>query len=822
MPMRFTPKAQNVISKAQAIAEEIGHNYIGSEHLLLALCNEKDSVASKLLSDKGALYTNIKNHLIEIYGEGMPSKLSSLDMTPTARRIIEASAKEAADVSAPTIGTEHLLLSLTEERDSMASKLLQKCGISMQDLKNDARAFITQSSEKYKPLRTKEKQDPAHTIHGAPTLSIYGKDLSALAAKGRLDTVIGRDSETERVIAILSRRLKNNPCLIGEPGVGKTAVVEGLAQRIHQGSVPEALKDKRIIMLDISAMLAGSKYRGEFEERMKNVMDEVRKASDIILFVDEMHMIVGAGAAEGALDAANIIKPALARGELQMIGATTVNEYRANIEKDAALERRFHPVSVNEPSDDEALDILKGLRPCYEAHHNIKISDEAISAAITLSKRYIPDRFLPDKAIDLIDEAAATLKIHSVVQGKDLAHLKEALLLTESQKEAAIRSEDFKLAATIRARQKDLKAEYKQAIEKSSIDNSKKENVLGYDNIAEAVTIQTGIPITKLLQSESERLLGLCTKLKKKVVGQDIAIDAVASAIKRSRSGLRDPKRPVGSFIFLGRSGVGKTELAKCLAAEMFGSEDAVIRLDMAEYMEKHSVAKLIGSPPGYVGYGDGGQLTEKVRRRPYSLILLDEIEKAHPDVFNILLSVLEDGMLTDSSGRRVDFRNTVIIMTSNIGASYTHSAHLGFSERPIETSERFEENARAELKKHFTPEFLNRIDDIIVFKQLTKENICIISKKMLDELAARCELVGIKLAFDNSVTEILAKNAQSDKFGARELRREITRLIEDKLSCMIVERRINENDTVRLYAKDGNILFEIIAQNTICAAYAY
>ena len=822
MPIRFTQKAQNTISTAQSTAEEIGHNYIGSEHLLLALCNEKDSVAAKLLSDKGASYTSIRNNLIEIYGEGSPSKLSSLDMTPIARRIIENSASEAADSSSPSIGTEHLLLSLIEERDSMAVKLLQKCGIPIQELKSDIKAFIAQSSERYKPLRQREKSNEAHTIQGAPTLSSYGKDLSALAAKGKLDTVIGREAETERVIAILSRRMKNNPCLIGEPGVGKTAVVEGLAQKIHSGNVPEPLRNKRIITLDISAMLAGSKYRGEFEERMKSVMEEVRKASDIILFVDEMHMIVGAGAAEGALDAANIIKPALARGELQMIGATTINEYRTNIEKDAALERRFHPVTVNEPSDNETLEILMGLRPCYEAHHKIQISAEAISAAITLSKRYIPDRFLPDKAIDLIDEAAATLRMRTIDPKKDIARLQQALLLTQTQKESAIRSEDFKLAATIRAREKELKAEYEERKEASSAEVSKRDSTLRYDDIAEAVTTQTGIPITKLMQSESERLVMLPDELKKRVIGQDIAIDAVSSAIKRSRSGLRDPKRPVGSFIFLGKSGVGKTELARALALQMFGTEDAVIRLDMAEYMERHSVAKLIGAPPGYVGYGEGGQLTEKVRRRPYSLILLDEIEKAHPDVFNLLLSVLEDGILTDSNGRHIDFRNTILIMTSNIGASYKQSARLGFSEHTLINSDGFDENARAELKKHFSPEFLNRIDEIIVFKQLTTDDITEISQKMLEELACRCSLVGIKLVSDNGLAEYLAKNAQSEKYGARELRREITKQIEDKLSNLIVERKLKESDTVRVFVDDGHIRFEISPQNALCATYAY
>ncbi len=809
MPIRFTQKAQNTISKAQRTAEELGHTYIGSEHLLLALCKEKDSVASKLLASRGAVYTTIKKSVCELYGEGSPTTLCASDMTPKAKRIIEASAKEASEASATSIGTEHLLLALIEERDSMGVKLLEKCGIPMHELRSDVTGFVSLTANRAKPTAAKEKQTEALSISGAPTLSAYGKDLVALAKSGKIDAVIGRENETDRVIAILSRRLKNNPCLVGEPGVGKTAVVEGLARRIHEGNVPEPLKNKRIVTLDLSAMIAGSKYRGEFEERMKNVMQEVSKAQDIILFIDEMHMIVGAGAAEGAVDAANIIKPALARREMQIIGATTVSEYRTHVEKDAALERRFQPVTINEPSNDEALRILKGLRQSYEEHHKLTISDETLESAITLSKRYIHDRFLPDKAIDLLDEAASSLRIRELSAPQRLKELEGELNQIAAKKESAVKDQDFELAAAIRSREKEIMREYELEKRKSEKNTTGNNPTLTPSDIALAVRSCTGIPVTKLIESENEKLLSLSSELKKNIIGQDSAIDSISSAIKRSRSGLKDHKRPVGSFIFLGKTGVGKTALAKALATSLFGTEESVIRLDMAEYMESHSVAKLIGSPPGYVGYGEGGQLTEKVRRRPYSLILFDEIEKAHKDVFNLLLSVLDDGVLTDSSGRQIDFRNTLMIMTSNLGTEQRNTRSLGFSSSEASEKESYEKNAVSELKKHFSPEFINRIDDIIVFNPLNKENIVKISISMLDELKERCERSGISVSFEPSVTELLALRSQSDIYGARALRREIVKEIENPLSDMLIEGKIKEGDILSVRADGDRFYFE-------------
>ncbi|MBO5845076.1 MAG: ATP-dependent Clp protease ATP-binding subunit, partial [Clostridia bacterium] len=683
-------------------------------------------------------------------------------------------------------------------------KLLDVCGISVQDIRADVEAYISAS-----PIRPKlmgEKLAKV-AISGAPTLSLYARDLSACAVAGRLDPIIGRDRETDHAIRILSRRMKNNPCLIGEPGVGKTAVVEGLAQRIHLGSVPENLLNKRIIALDLSAMIAGAKYRGEFEERMKSVMEELNKNPDIILFIDEFHMIVGAGAAEGAVDAANIIKPALARGELQIIGATTISEYRSHIEKDAALERRFQPITVDEPTESEAIEILRGLREKYEEHHRVGISDEAIECAVRLSVRYIPDRFLPDKAIDLIDEAAAKLKISLQRRNDKKQELEGTLSEILQRKESAVREQNFALAEALRKNELELQSSLSN-IETDSADEHSLPSISAND-VADIVTAWTGIPLDNLVGSESEKLLSLEEDLKRAVIGQDKAAEAVALAIRRGRSGLRDPSRPIGSFIFLGKTGIGKTELSRALATLLFGSADSMIRLDMAEYMEKHSVSKLIGSPPGYVGYGDGGQLTERIRRRPYSLILLDEIEKAHPDVFNLLLSVLEDGVLTDSAGRRVSFKNTVIIMTSNIGASYKRSVSLGFSPSGSEVQSKYTEDALASLKERFAPEFLNRIDDIIVFEPLSSENIKIISKNMLAELSSRAKAIGITLCFEEEVAIYLAERAYDESYGARSLRRHIVHLIEDRLSTLILEGSIASKDTVTVSAKNDTLTFK-------------
>ena len=806
MASKFTQKAQNALKRALAIAEELGHTYVGSEHLLLALSLEKDSASARILSAKGANYDILKNKLTQTVGLGSASRLSAEEMTPTLKKIIRFSSDEALRNGGKSVGTEHLLLALTNERDCVATKLLEACGVSLQELRGDVSAYINTSPEKSSKGISEKGSKGA--IAGAPTLSLYARDLGAYAAKGKLDPIIGRDRETEHAIRILSRRMKNNPCLIGEPGVGKTAVVEGLAQRIHAGNVPENLLNKRIIALDLSAMIAGAKYRGEFEERMKNVMEEIYKNPDIILFIDEFHMIVGAGAAEGAVDAANIIKPALARGELQIIGATTISEYRSHIEKDAALERRFQPITVDEPTETETQNILRGLRKKYEEHHGIEISDEAIVAAVKLSARYIPDRFLPDKAIDLIDEAAAKLKISSCKQTGGKQELERALSDILHKKELAVREQSFELAATLRAKELELLESLNGMRDESNSPDTAIPRIGGKD-IADIVTAWTGIPLDNLIKSENEKLIRLEDDLKRAVIGQDSAAEAIARAIRRGRSGLKDPNRPIGSFIFLGKTGVGKTELSRALATLLFGSADSMIRLDMAEYMEKHSTSKLIGSPPGYVGYGEGGQLTEKVRRRPYSVLLLDEIEKAHPDVFNLLLSVLEDGFLTDSSGRRIDFRNTVIIMTSNLGASYKKAISLGFSPTGGEADRaRYSAGVMSSLKEHFSPEFLNRIDDIIVFAPLSAEDIKKISQNMLSELSARARDIGISLDFKDSVAAHLAQHAYDENFGARSVRREIVHLVEDRLSSLILEGAIASGDSVTVWADEKNIIF--------------
>ena len=724
---RFTQKAQNTLNRALATAREMGHTYIGSEHLLLGLLEEQDSVAEKLLTKSGVETEAVKGAIEEMVGRGSQTFVSAADMTPRTKKIIEGSAYESMRRGQNYIGTEHLLLATLNESDCVAVRILDELGVDPSAIREELEGYFGEISQ---PARAGMGEADVKTakgakksnIKGCPTLSNFGRDLTELAKQGKIDPIIGRDRETERVIQILSRRTKNNPCLIGEPGVGKTAVVEGLAQKIADGTIPETLRDKTVIALDIPAMIAGAKYRGEFEERMKNVMDEVSKNPGIILFIDEIHTIVGAGAAEGAVDAANIIKPALARGEMQLIGATTISEYRGHIEKDAALERRFQSVMVNEPSNEESIEIIRGLRDKYEAHHSLKISDEAIKAAVELSVRYIQDRYLPDKAIDLVDEAASRIRISSITSPSDLKEIEEKLKEISRNKEEAVSSQDFERAASLRDEEKKLTAEYeekKSAWEKSS---SRANLTLTENDIADVVTQWTGIPVSRLLEGEGEKLLRLEETLKAKVIGQDSAIEAISKAIRRGRTGLKDPRRPIGSFIFIGPTGVGKTELTKALAEVMFGDRNAMLRLDMSEYMEKHSVSKLIGSPPGYVGYDEGGQLTEKVRRHPYSVVLFDEIEKAHPDVFNILLQVLEDGILTDSQGRRVDFKNTVIIMTSNAGASAAEQSarQLGFAVSGANEDEKAqrEKTIMNALKSTFRPEFINRIDDIIIFNR--------------------------------------------------------------------------------------------------------
>ena len=804
--IRFTQKAQNVLNRALTYAREMGHTYIGSEHILLGLIGEEDSVASKILTERGISFDKVKSAVESFAGVGTLSDVTAADMTPRTKHIIEASATEALRLSQSYIGTEHILLSLIGEADCVAVKLLKELDLSASEIKNDIQSYLGAQRENTNPQKREEEKKSSKT----PTLSQHGRDLSALAKDGKIDPIIGRDTETERVIQILSRRTKNNPCLIGEPGVGKTAVVEGLAQRITDGNVPESLKGKRIITLDIPGMIAGAKYRGEFEERMKNVMDEVIKSPDIILFIDEIHTLIGAGAAEGAVDAANILKPALARGEMQIIGATTISEYRKHIEKDAALERRFQSVTVGEPTSDEAILILKGLRDKYEAHHKVKISDGAISAAVNLSVRYIADRFLPDKAIDLIDEAASKLRISAHTSPPDLKALEERLSKLAEEKAEAINGQDFEGAAKIRDEEKSLKSE----LDKTKKDWEENRASLSLEvlesHIADIVTQWTGIPVSRLLESEGERLLRLEDELKSRIIGQDSAVEAVSRAIRRGRMGLKDPKRPIGSFIFLGSTGVGKTELTKALANVMFGDDNAMIRLDMSEYMEKHSVSKLIGSPPGYVGFEEGGQLTEKIRRKPYSVVLFDEIEKAHPDVFNIMLQVLDDGILTDSQGRKVDFKNTVIIMTSNVGASTLSAPRsLGFSEAK-EDNDKKASDARilGALKATFRPEFINRIDDIIIFNKLDSDGIERIASLMLAEVAKRIAELGIEIKFDKSVVEFVSREGFDPEYGARPLRRTIVRKVEDSFSTEMLEGKFKSGDKVTVSFDGEKIVY--------------
>ena len=814
MSNKFTQKAQNTLNHALNAARNMGHTYIGSEHILLGLLEEKDSIATRLLTSKGASSKELRDAIIDISGIGSKSKVTPSDMTPRAKKIIEASATESARFGTNYIGTEHILYALLSERDCVAVRLLESEGIPASELISDLNAYINSSVKQDRQSHRSELRslpDEKTKIKGSPILSTYGRDLTELARDGRLDPTVGREKETERVIQILSRRTKNNPCLIGEPGVGKTAVVEGLAERIASRRVPDTLLNKKIITLNIPSMIAGAKYRGEFEDRMKSVMEEVEKNPDIILFIDEIHIIIGAGAAEGAVDAANIIKPALARGQMQVIGATTISEYRSRIEKDSALERRFQSVTVNEPTEEEALCILRGLRNKYEEHHLLNITDEALDAAIKFSVRYIPDRFLPDKAIDLIDEAASKVRISKGTPSSKISELKRELSILSEKKETAVLMQDFELAASVRDTERELKKRL-DTEENIEADLSANTRLSVYaSHIADVVTEWTGIPVSRILEDEGHRLLTLESDLRKRIVGQDSAVTAVSRAIRRGRIGLKDPQRPIGSFIFIGPSGVGKTELSAALASELFGSEKALIRLDMSEYMEKHSVSRLIGSPPGYVGYEDGGQLTEKIRRRPYSVVLFDEIEKAHPDVFNILLQVLDDGVLTDSQGRRVLFSNTVIIMTSNAGASFEGSGQiLGFSEISSSADrEKAQKSSMTDaLKKSFRPEFLNRVDDIIFFKSLSQSDIEVIAQKMLAKIKVRASAIDIDVNFDPFVSVFLASLEGEDSMGARRIRKAVTSLVEDPLSEEILSGNIRAGEAVCASVYNGRIVF--------------
>ena len=800
MANKFTQKAENTISGSLLLAKELGHSYIGTEHLLVALASEKDSISARILSSRGADASKLRQSVIDYVGLGNTSLLSSEDMTPRLRKILENAASEAARSGTKYVGTEHLLTALLNQRDCVGARLLESEGIPLSELKAELSAYLGSS-----PDRSQSKQGEEGKKAKRSALQTYGKDLCSVAESGGIDPVIGRDEETERLIRILCRRQKNNPCVIGDPGVGKTAIVEGLAQRIADGRVPEELSSRRIISLDVPSMIAGAKYRGEFEERMKSVIEEAKKDSRIILFIDEAHILVGAGAAEGAVDAANILKPPLARGELRVICATTPEEYRSHIEKDAALERRLQPLRIKEPTESEAIRILSGLRQSYETHHGITISDSAIRAAVKLSARYIHDRYLPDKAIDLLDEAAAKLKMSLYEELPSSEGSVRALL--EKQKEEALIGGDLDVAYDLGRRQRELSQDPPMtslALMQNDV------AILEEKQIADLLTEQTGIPCGNLLQDEGARLERLEDELSRSVIGQESAVRAVANAIRRSRTGLCPPDRPIGSFLFLGSTGVGKTELCRALALALFESKEAMIRLDMSEYMEKHSTSKLIGAPPGYVGYGEGGILTERIRRRPYSVILLDEIEKAHPEVLNILLQILEDGILTDSTGRRVDFSSTIVIMTSNlISESEAERRVLGFSEGKCEDSSADELRTSKKLRETFRPELLNRIDEIVLFSRLGEAELRAIADIMLRDLCERSLEVGVRLEIADGVSDYLAQKCllKNRDLGARSLRREITDAIETPLSQLILSR---SPELIRVNAVPDGISLEV------------
>ena len=799
MTYKFTNRANKAIEIANDIALELGHSYIGTEHILYGLAKEGNGIASKVLENQNVTADDILNKIEELIGSDEPIE-NIVDFTPRTKRVVESAFIEARKLGYNFIGTEHLLIGILREGDCVAAKILLDLNVNIPKLYNEIIKVINEG-EDYNSSDDSSNNSNGRKRRGSynqtPTLNQFGQDLTKKAEEGKLDPVIGRKQEIERVIEILSRRTKNNPCLIGEPGVGKTAAVEGLAQKIASGDVPEILKDKRVVTLDISGMVAGSKYRGDFEERIKKALNEVKKAGDVILFIDEIHTIVGAGAAEGAIDAANILKPLLARGEIQLVGATTLNEYRKFIEKDAALERRFSPVTVNEPSEKDTIQILKGIRDKYEAHHNVKITDEAIEAAVKLSIRYVNDRFLPDKAIDLIDEASSKARLRTYTEPDSLKELQEEIEKTKNEKEEAVLNQKFEKAAELRDTEKALRDKFEKEQSKWKNKNTKSIVTITEENIAEVIANWTGIPAKKITEDENEKLKNLEKELHKRVIGQNEAVEAVSKAIRRGRVGLKDPKRPIGSFLFLGPTGVGKTELSKALAEVLFGDENAMIRLDMSEFMEPHSVSKLIGAPPGYVGFDDGGQLTEKIRRKPYSVVLFDEIEKAHPDVMNMLLQILEDGRLTDSQGRTVNFKNTVIIMTSNLGARLiTDRKQLGFANKEGEADskkeyEEIKKEVMAELKKELRPEFINRIDEIIVFHKLNDNDINQIIDIMLKEVVNRLKEQKYDVKFEPDVKEMIAKEGIDKNFGARPLRRTIQNLVEDKLAEEILDGKL-------------------------------
>ena len=816
MKYKFTNSAEQAIVIANELAARLGHKYIGTEHILYGLAEEQNGVASKVLESQGVRSDDILKEIEELVGvseEGPIEDIESIGFTPRTKRVIENAFAEARKLGSEYIGTEHILVGIMREGDSVAVRIMMDLNVNPQKLYNEIVKAINDSDSQE---QTGSRNSNYGSYNSTPTLNQYGSDLTKKAREGKLDPVIGRKDEIERVIQILSRRTKNNPCLIGEPGVGKTAIAEGLAEKIIAGDVPEMLKNKRVVSIDISGMVAGAKYRGDFEERIKKSLEEVKKAGDVILFIDEIHTIVGAGSAEGAVDAANILKPLLARGEIQVVGATTTNEYRKYIEKDAALERRFSPVMVAEPSEEDTIKILEGLRDKYEAHHNVKITDEAIKSAVELSSRYVNDRYLPDKAIDLIDEAASKVRMQTFTKPDSIRKLEEEIEKVDKEKEEAIATQNFEKAAKLRDDEKASKQKLQEAQKKWKDGNTKKVMTLNSENIAQVIATWTGIPVAKITETENEKLRHLEENLHKRVVGQDEAVSAVAKAIRRGRVGLTDPNRPTGSFLFLGPTGVGKTELAKALAEAMFGNENSMIRVDMSEFMEPHSVAKLIGAPPGYVGYDEGGQLTEKVRRKPYSVILFDEVEKAHPDVMNMLLQILEDGRLTDSQGRTVNFKNTIIIMTSNIGARLiTDKNKLGFSgENNIDESKKQDyENTKkevmAELKKQFRPELLNRIDDIIVFHKLEDEDVKKIIDIMLSQVTKRLEAQNIKIEITEPVKDLIAKKGVDNNYGARPLRRAIQNMLEDKIAEAILDGKVKTNKKAKAEVENDAIVIK-------------
>ena len=811
----FTEKANKSLNAAVKAAEDLGHTYIGSEHILLGLLSDTSTVAGAVLAAHNITYADIEEELKRSIGVGVPTELQPDDFTPRSKNILETSVAFARQMGQQLVGTEHVLLAIAREGSCSATLLLSRAGVSMQDIVNDvSKALMGGTANAGTDNKDGGKENES-------MLSQFGRDLTKLAKDGKIDPVIGRQKEIERVIQILSRRTKNNPCLIGEPGVGKTAIAEGLALKIVSGEVPELLKDKKIYSLDLTGMVAGTKYRGDFEERIKKVIDEVKNAKDVILFIDEVHTLIGAGSAEGAADAANILKPSLARGELQIIGATTIEEYRKHIEKDAALERRFQPVMVDEPSQEEAIEILKGIKDKYEAHHKVKITDEAIESAVKLSTRYIGDRYLPDKAIDLIDEAASRVRLRSYTAPSDLKELEDKKKSVEAEKLSAVNAQEFERAAALRDEERKLDKEIKDKKENWHDMAGKSHDEVTPADIADIVSSWTGVPVTQLSTEERDRLLHMEDELHRRIVGQDEAVEAVSRAIRRGRVGLKDPKKPIGSFIFLGPTGVSKTELCKALAAAMFGDENAMIRLDMSEYMEKHTVSRLIGSPPGYVGYDEGGQLTEKVRRKPYSVVLFDEIEKAHPDVFNMLLQILDDGVLTDGQGRRVDFKNCIIIMTSNVGAKLISQKQKAFGfaagAKELEQNEKeIKDAVMGELRNTFRPEFLNRVDDIIVFQRLTKENIKEIASRLLAVLQKRVEDMGIEVTFSDEAVSKIADAGFDDVYGARPLKRAIQSRIEDALSEEMLKGNVKKGGKYICNVKDDKFVFDKAEEKTV------